>query len=72
MQGPSSCVECHIDTGQVWEGTHHFSTFRAMPRSDRAREIADAMGISRIKSEALCLNCHFTTVKNIDTGKIKP
>jgi len=69
--GSESCMECHIATGQVWEGTHHFSTYRNMPRSDRAREIAEKLGIQRIKSESLCLNCHFTSQKN-ESGKIKP
>ena len=31
-----------------------------MPRSKEAREIADRLKIKRIKSESLCLSCHFT------------
>ncbi len=31
-----------------------------MPRKTEANEIAEKMGVRRIKSESLCLNCHFT------------
>ncbi len=67
--GPGECAECHKDETAVWNGTHHFSTYRDMPRSNKAREIADKLGIKRMKGEALCLNCHFTT--KIDKGKEK-
>lgn len=61
IEGPDECAECHRDEATVWRGTHHFSTFRDMPRSKDARKIARKMKIKRIKSESLCLNCHFTT-----------
>lgn len=68
--GPTECAECHKDETTVWKGTHHFTTFRSMPRSNKAREIADRMGIRRLKSESTCLNCHFTN--QIVDGKEKP
>ncbi|MCA8927536.1 MAG: cytochrome c family protein [Alphaproteobacteria bacterium] len=64
MVGPDKCGECHKTSVEVWRGTHHFSTFTNMPRSKEARDIANAMGIKRIKADSLCLDCHFTTVKN--------
>lgn len=64
MVGPDKCGECHKSSVQVWQGTHHYNTFTDMPRSKEAREIANAMGIKRIKADSLCLDCHFTVVKN--------
>lgn len=58
--GPNACAECHKQEAEAWKGTHHFKTFRDMPRNPKANEIADRMGVRRIKSESLCLNCHFT------------
>jgi hypothetical protein len=58
--GPNECAECHKVETEVWKGTHHFSTFLELPRNDKAREIADKMGMRRIKAESLCLTCHFT------------
>ena len=58
--GPNACAECHKEETEVWKGTHHFSSFREMPRSKEARKIADKLKIKRIKSSSLCLNCHFT------------
>ena len=58
--GPNACAECHKQEVEAWKGTHHFRTFREMPRHTEANEIAEKMGMRRIKSESLCLNCHFT------------
>ena len=58
--GPNACAECHKQETAAWKGTHHFKTFREMPRNTDANEIAEKMGVRRIKSESLCLNCHFT------------
>jgi Cytochrome c554 and c-prime len=58
--GPNACAECHKQEVEAWKGTHHFKTFREMPRKPQAKEIAEKMGLRRVKSESLCLNCHFT------------
>ena len=58
--GPNACAECHKQETEAWKGTHHFKTFRELPRNTEANEIAKKMGVRRIKSESLCLNCHFT------------
>jgi len=58
--GPDECGECHKNEVRIWRGTTHYKTFQELPRKDKAREIADKLGIKRIKSESLCLNCHFT------------
>ena len=59
--GPNACAECHKDETEAWKKSHHFSTFRDMPRSKEARTIARKMKIKRIKSKSLCLSCHFTS-----------
>jgi hypothetical protein len=58
--GPNACAECHKQEAEAWKGTHHFKTFREMPRRKEANEIAERMGITRIRSESLCLGCHYT------------
>ncbi len=58
--GANACAECHKQEAEAWKGTHHFKTFREMPRNLEANKIAEKMGIRRVKSESLCLNCHFT------------
>ncbi|MBI1207856.1 MAG: hypothetical protein GC191_11275 [Azospirillum sp.] len=61
--GPTECAECHKAENEVWKGTHHFSTFTQLPRKKSANEIAERMGLRRIKADSLCLDCHFTTVE---------
>lgn len=60
VMGPNACAECHKQEVEAWKGSHHFKTFREMPRKDEGNDIAKRMGIRRIKTESLCLNCHFT------------
>ncbi len=67
--GPNACAECHKQEAEAWKGTHHFKTFREMPRNTKAKEIADRMGVRRIKSESLCLNCHFTVQQKSDKAE---
>lgn len=70
VKGPDECAECHKETVKAWKKSHHSTTFKDMPRSDEAREIADKMGIKRIKSESDCLTCHFTMAE--EEGKPTP
>jgi hypothetical protein len=58
--GPNACAECHKQEVEAWKGTHHFKTFRALPRNPEAKKIAERMGVRRIRSEGLCRNCHYT------------
>jgi hypothetical protein len=64
--GPNACAECHKEEVEAWKGTHHFKTFREMPRNADANAIAEKMGVRRVKSESLCLNCHFTVQQKND------
>ncbi|MCH9765277.1 MAG: cytochrome c family protein, partial [Alphaproteobacteria bacterium] len=58
--GPNACAECHKQEVAAWKQSQHFKTFREMPRNSKAKKIAKKMGVRRVKSESLCLNCHFT------------
>ena len=58
--GPNACAECHKKEALVWQQTHHFLTFRALPESKDAKVIASKMGVRRLKADSLCLGCHFT------------
>lgn len=69
MIGPAKCAECHKTETEVWKGTHHFSTFTELTRRKEANDIAERMGMRRIKSESLCLDCHFTTVEAAGGGR---
>jgi nitrate/TMAO reductase-like tetraheme cytochrome c subunit len=58
--GPNACAECHKQEVEAWKGSHHFKTFKEMPRKAEADKIAEKLGVRRIKTETLCQNCHFT------------
>ncbi|MFT5612577.1 MAG: hypothetical protein ACI9WC_000148 [Arenicella sp.] len=70
VQGPDVCADCHEYNVSAWRETHHFSTFKELPSRPEAREIADKMGLKRIKQGSDCLGCHFTA-KQDDAGKVK-
>ncbi|MFI4986162.1 MAG: cytochrome c family protein [Alphaproteobacteria bacterium] len=61
VTGPAACAECHKAEADVWQHTHHFTTFTELPRMQKAEEIAKKMGVARIKAESLCVTCHFTS-----------
>ncbi len=68
--GPNACAECHKAEAEAWQGSHHFKTFREMPRRKEANEIAEKMGVQRIRSESMCLTCHYTMQEK--DGKKQP
>ena len=70
VQGPDECAECHKKETENWKSTHHYKTFSDLPRSKEAKEITDKLGLKRIKSESVCLGCHFTSKER--KGKPKP
>ncbi|NQD35767.1 hypothetical protein HPT27_01960 [Permianibacter sp. IMCC34836] len=64
LTGPSRCIECHETPFDVWKNTHHFSSGDAMPKAASAKEIADKLGIKRIKDPGSpCAQCHFTAAE---------
>lgn len=67
--GPNACAECHKQEVEAWKGSHHYKTFQEMPRNPEGQAIAKNMGIRRVKSESLCLNCHFTVQKKNDVAE---
>ncbi len=68
--GATECAECHKEETETWKQTHHYKTFKALPRNKKAREIAKALGIRRVRSESLCLTCHFSSKE--EKGRTKP
>jgi len=61
--GSQKCGECHKFEVEAWKTTPHFATFDSMHKSPEGQKIATAMGFKRVKSESLCLTCHYTMQK---------
>jgi hypothetical protein len=61
VKGPDECAECHKKEVAAWKESHHFKTFTELPRAKEAKEISDKLGLKRIKTESVCLDCHFTS-----------
>lgn len=70
VRGPDACAECHERTLKVWKKSKHAKSFKTFPRSKNAKKIAKAMGVRRLKSKSVCLECHFTSAKV--KNKVKP
>ena len=68
VRGPEACAECHTAEMDAWKGTQHYKTFNAMHRKPEAQQIATKLGITTIKRESLCVNCHYTE-KATGSGK---
>ena len=74
LVGPSACIECHKQEGAAWQTSHHFTSYNAFHRKKEVKGITKKLGIRRVKSESLCLTCHYTvTVKQgKKKKKLKP
>ena len=48
VKGADACGECHKTSVQAWKGSHHSTTFKDMPRSQAAADIAKNMGIKLV------------------------
>ena len=70
VTGPDVCGDCHKKSVEAWQQSHHFSTFKDMPRTAEAKAISKKMGLKRVKAGSDCLTCHFTSAM-VD-GKAKP
>lgn len=63
--GAGECTECHRSEVKAWQETEHYRS-RDLHQDPKAREIAEKLGISpvsRVRSSALCTQCHFTVQK---------
>jgi DNA-binding FrmR family transcriptional regulator len=68
VRGPEACAECHTTEMDTWKATKHYKTFNEMHRKPEAQQIATKLGITTIKRESLCVNCHYTE-KATGSGK---
>ena len=68
--GPAQCGKCHKVETLIWQHTHHFASFRSMPRSQKAQEIGQKMGLSRLREAGtICARCHFTS--GVENGQLQ-
>src|SRR5947207_2320656 len=68
--GPQSCSACHGPECSSWQQTHHSKTFDLLHRLPKTKEIAEKMGVSKIKNEGECMTCHYTPQKLGATTKV--
>ena len=61
--GAAECGRCHSVELLAWQKSQHYRTFRELPSSTTAEEIANRMDIFDMTEEADCLQCHFTQKK---------
>ena len=67
--GEKTCLECHGAEHEVWKGTKHFSSFREVHRSDKAKGILKAVGARRMKGSDTCTLCHYSMEQKSATAK---
>lgn len=65
------CGTCHERELKSWQNSHHYSTYKTLPESELAEDIADKLDIFDITEEGKCLQCHFTMRKASPTSPPK-
>lgn len=58
--GYRNCQKCHVAQTDVLESHAHFTTFRELHRTDKAKQIARDVGVKSIKRSARCVRCHYS------------
>ncbi len=58
--GTEACAKCHANEINVWKQTPHHETFLTLHRKPQAQEIANKLGISSFKHDAVCIKCHYS------------
>lgn len=56
----TGCGECHGNELLAWQTSAHARGFEELHRSARAKEIAEKLGVKRVKRGAACADCHYT------------
>lgn len=59
VMGPASCAECHPQEIEIWKATVHFKSLYQSHRTPEAAKIVAALGLAPMKTEPLCLECHY-------------
>ena len=68
--GNDTCVKCHAAEMKVWQATPHAKTFDHLHRRPEAKQIASKLGLSSIKHDGRCVNCHYT--QQTEVGSASP
>ncbi|WDQ15543.1 multiheme c-type cytochrome [Rhodopirellula sp. P2] len=68
--GSETCVKCHANEVKVWKATPHSRTFEELHRRPKAKEIASKLGVSSIKYDGRCVNCHYTQQVEAASGNV--
>ena len=68
--GDDFCGHCHGRIYRAWRETQHSKTYKSLHRRKLAKQIAQRLGVKRIKSGWQCTKCHFTPV--VKGGRIRP
>ena len=59
VMGPASCAECHPSEIEVWKKTVHFKSLYLAHRTPEAAKIVAQLGLQPMKTEPLCMECHY-------------
>src|SRR5437870_2149183 len=56
----AGCGECHGNELLSWQASGHARAFDELHRSPKAKEIAERLGVKRVKRDPACASCHYT------------
>ena len=59
VTGPEACAECHVEEIEAWKQTKHRKTFNELPRRKETADMLLRLGLTNMKTERSCLECHF-------------
>ncbi|MBI2813806.1 MAG: hypothetical protein HYX71_05945 [Opitutae bacterium] len=59
VTGPEACAECHVEEIEAWKRSKHRKTLNELPRRKETADMLLKLGLTNIKTERQCADCHF-------------
>ena len=59
--GPDECAECHASEVAAWRASAHATSFKDLTTRDETLEMAERLGIERVRTASECVSCHYTS-----------
>jgi hypothetical protein len=59
VTGQEACAECHVEEIEAWKRSKHRKTLNELPRRPETAAMLLRLGLTNIKAERQCADCHF-------------
>ena len=67
VMGVDNCVDCHKSEIEAWKSSKHHGSYKIL-FSENGKAYAQKLGVTDVRSDALCVQCHGASPESNDNG----